>query len=499
MYDNFSKTRREKRASRCRISKSIPQRRILTAFAILFCCTTQVSAFRVWHVNRTIDGVQYGNGIIRWNAEPHYVDGVERSLDGGLRYSIEGGSYEAFLERFEWQDPAPTVAEFQSAVEASFSAWEVMDPESGLGTDLYFVPDFDTPIVIEDRPNSLPGRFKLNRGAEIDITSWSGVNWITNVSIFGDPDSDSVTLTSGVANYDATVNSGIDIRFNSRNTFDDVPWTLHDFQSALTPAIGDALNVMVVNLPANSVLSEYYDDNFDGSTHATALETLTNSFAHLIDPLDPDNSPALSQFELCQDADCTSSPGLDSPGVVLLAEDDEIRVTELDNDAFAARQFLYPFVRVPGDFNADKVLTVEDIDLLSLEMGKVEPRHWFDLTGDEIVDQADRTFWVHDLRRTWFGDSNLDGEFNSTDFVEVFQEGQYEDQVEGNSTWATGDWNGDGDFSSTDFVLAFQDGGYEIGPLAATNAVPEPTSFVPLLLSVMAFVTQRRTRTFIIH
>ena len=58
------------------------------------------------------------------------------------------------------------------------------------------------------------------------------------------------------------------------------------------------------------------------------------------------------------------------------------------------------------------------------------------------------------------GDSNHDGIFDSGDFVVVFQAGEYEDGIDGNSTFEEGDWNGDGDFSSADFVFVFQIGNY---------------------------------------
>ncbi|MEZ6117509.1 MAG: hypothetical protein R3C28_13185 [Pirellulaceae bacterium] len=58
--------------------------------------------------------------------------------------------------------------------------------------------------------------------------------------------------------------------------------------------------------------------------------------------------------------------------------------------------------------------------------------------------------------------------------VTVFVAGEYEDAIEGNSTWATGDWSSNGEFDSADLVLAFQDGGYELGPREAVRSVPEP-------------------------
>ena len=116
----------------------------------------------------------------------------------------------------------------------------------------------------------------------------------------------------------------------------------------------------------------------------------------------------------------------------------------------------------------------------------------FDLDNDGFVNEVDRDVWVQDLRGTWYGDANLDGEFDSTDLTFVFQTGEYEDQVPLNSGWQDGDWNGDGDFSSSDLVVAFADGGYEIGPRPAAAAVPEPTTgwlLIVGMLGSMLFAT----------
>ncbi|MCA9211874.1 MAG: tandem-95 repeat protein [Planctomycetales bacterium] len=78
------------------------------------------------------------------------------------------------------------------------------------------------------------------------------------------------------------------------------------------------------------------------------------------------------------------------------------------------------------------------------------------------------------------GDSNGDGIFDSSDFVAVFQAGEYEDGIDGNSTFEEGDWNGDGDFNTADFVYVFQIGNYvraavpiDIRRLVASNLVVE--------------------------
>ena len=57
------------------------------------------------------------------------------------------------------------------------------------------------------------------------------------------------------------------------------------------------------------------------------------------------------------------------------------------------------------------------------------------------------------------GDANLDGVFDSSDFVKAFQGGRYENGPP--ATWEQGDWNGDNQFDTSDFVEAFSAGWYE--------------------------------------
>lgn len=92
----------------------------------------------------------------------------------------------------------------------------------------------------------------------------------------------------------------------------------------------------------------------------------------------------------------------------------------------------------PGDFNGDGALTAEDIDLLTLAVGGGDLS--YDVNGDSAVQMGDdRSFWVIDLKNSYMGDSNLDGEFSSADFVAVFAIGEYEDGIADNSTWGDGD------------------------------------------------------------
>jgi hypothetical protein len=142
--------------------------------------------------------------------------------------------------------------------------------------------------------------------------------------------------------------------------------------------------------------------------------------------------------------------------------------------------FLVSSIGTAGDFDNSGALDAADIDLLSAAVRDGSQETQFDVNSDGSVTQDDRTYWVNTLANTYFGDANLNKEFNSSDFVEVFQAGQYEDAAALNSTWATGDWNGDGDFTSGDFVTAFQEGGYEAGPRPAVASVPEPSSIAIL-------------------
>ena len=115
----------------------------------------------------------------------------------------------------------------------------------------------------------------------------------------------------------------------------------------------------------------------------------------------------------------------------------------------------------PGDFNHDDVVDDADIDLLGVQLRQPEPDLAYDLNGDRALNVLDRDMLIKSILGTTYGDANLDGHFNSSDFVQVFQAGKYEDQIFANGSWAEGDWNCDGEFDTGDMILAFQTGGYE--------------------------------------
>jgi hypothetical protein len=149
------------------------------------------------------------------------------------------------------------------------------------------------------------------------------------------------------------------------------------------------------------------------------------------------------------------------------------------------------FGGIDGDFNGDGILDAADINALTSQVVAGTNAAEFDLNSDGLVNGTDRDVWVEQLKGTYFGDANLDGEFSTSDLVTVFQPGQYEDQIAGNSVWETGDWSGDQEFNSTDIVLAFQKGGFEQGPRAAVASVPEPSSAALITLGLLALVRRR--------
>ncbi len=135
----------------------------------------------------------------------------------------------------------------------------------------------------------------------------------------------------------------------------------------------------------------------------------------------------------------------------------------------------FPIAQV-ADFDHNGALDAADIDLLSRTLRQGEPHARFDLDGDGLLTEADHAYWVDVINRTYAGDANLDGEFDSSDMVAVFQAGLYENSIAADASWATGDWDGDGDFGTSDMVVAFQGGGFEAGP----RVLRSPTVHVTL-------------------
>jgi hypothetical protein len=132
------------------------------------------------------------------------------------------------------------------------------------------------------------------------------------------------------------------------------------------------------------------------------------------------------------------------------------------------------------EFDVDMILdpsprpvsqAASNIDLLAARIRRPEINPLrYDLDSSGTFDEGDRSFLIKNVYGSRYGDSTLDGIFDSSDLIHVFQRGEYEDTEQDNSGWADGDWNGDGDFDTSDLVSAFRDGGYTNVAIAITAA-----------------------------
>lgn len=114
-----------------------------------------------------------------------------------------------------------------------------------------------------------------------------------------------------------------------------------------------------------------------------------------------------------------------------------------------------------GASNQDGNIDATDIDVISAALRGGDTSLDFDLNRDGRFDVNDRNYLLDEILNVVPGDANLDGIFDSTDLVEVFRGGKYEDDTVGNAGWADGDWNGDGEFNTADLVAAFSTGRYD--------------------------------------
>ena len=105
----------------------------------------------------------------------------------------------------------------------------------------------------------------------------------------------------------------------------------------------------------------FVDDNYDGASQATANATFMNHFSHLINPLDPSNSPLLNLYTVPN-----SSLGTNASDVHILMERflDSATISAINPmspDDYAQRQFLYPAtVPEPGSLGNRRHLRRRD-------------------------------------------------------------------------------------------------------------------------------------------
>ena len=282
-------------------------------------------------------GVIFGSdgnlgGGYRWDADYYEYNGLERSLDSGLRYSMQGGSLEAYRDLFAW-DVVPTLEAFDTVVDQAFNAWTSTDPLTGLSTDIYFVDDTQSTQAVGFGLGSVD-----IRGAEIDLLVDRASDTGTRATSYFNVADHEVTLTSGTVDYSRGAIIGSDIVINNNPG---AIYSIDFFGRLLTHEIGHSLGLGDLE---DASYFGFIDDDFDESD---IVATLNNSWALSVDPLDPSASAGLSQYTTLTNTHLTSA-GVDllmeSRGLGIGPGNPVTNTVPLTNDDYGMRQFLYPTI-----------------------------------------------------------------------------------------------------------------------------------------------------------
>ena len=155
--------------------------------------------------------------------------------------------------------------------------------------------------------------------------------------------------------------------------------------------------------------------------------------------------------------------------VYLAAGEFDVEIRVEDDDTGLAVASVPAVVGNPGtrgDINGDGMVDDLDIDLLYALIGQAATPET-DLSGDNVIDIDDVEVLVHDILNTEFGDANLDGRVDNSDFGIVL--GKFGAAGVG---WACGDINGDGDVGNSDFGAILGNFGFERTVVAPSRSAP---------------------------
>ena len=140
-----------------------------------------------------------------------------------------------------------------------------------------------------------------------------------------------------------------------------------------------------------------------------------------------------------------------------------------------------------GDFNNDGVTNASDIDALFAHRGTNDL--WYDVSGDGNVSNADVDTLIHTILGTQYGDINLDGKVNISDYNILAS-----DYGSTGAGWAMGDLNGDGVVNFADYQIMEEYFGYGTGESLSMPSVPIPEPATCVLLTSGLLLLGRRSQ-----
>ena len=141
-----------------------------------------------------------------------------------------------------------------------------------------------------------------------------------------------------------------------------------------------------------------------------------------------------------------------------------------------------------GDFNEDGLYNCTDVDALVMEIVTPTGDDQYDLTGDGSVDQSDLQAWLAEAgsanlgpsQQYLPGDADLNGAVDQDDFA-IWSGNRFT----ANAAWCAGDFDANGLVDGFDLLL-WNAHKFSSGDGRAA-AVPEPTSWIMLLLSLVVW------------